>query len=413
MIPRQPLRPLPRKHQLHRPSLVGVRVIVQRAVHMRRAPHPRKLPSKIRPPQPARIRPFPERRRLPIVIPAKHQRIIFHRIPLRHVKPSAFFVCVPPDIKHLISCPPRVRLKLVISVPAINKHFRVVLIEDQRIFFDQLGLHQGLLNPKRNVQILVVPHRRRPRSIKRRITRRHIHKPPRLFHLLPVRLIQHSIHLDRPRRSPRRVVRHILLRTSIPRRRQLPLRPRRHRHRLPRAPRHHHQHQRHHTTRHRHRLHRNSPPRIGLQRVGHDIASHLPPLRFFFLHVIPSASRGSPPEAGDRRFRLRPEEICFFCLCSAGLQPGSFGCGLYLQPAENSSAPSHQKQQDSSTVSCCPPDAISQKTAADLSISLTYTLISGAATDIEAQPHPQTENPLQARSHNGRQTILQTHLLRI
>ncbi len=77
----------------------------------------------------------------------------------------------------------------------------------------------------------------------------------------------------------------------------------------------------------------------------------------------------------------------------------------------HSSPPSPQKKQDS--VSCCLPDAISQKTAADLTINVTYALISGAAADIEAQPHPPSENPLQVRLHRGRQTILQTHLLRI
>lgn len=78
----------------------------------------------------------------------------------------------------------------------------------------------------------------------------------------------------------------------------------------------------------------------------------------------------------------------------------------------NSSTPSQQKK-DSSTVSCCLPDAISQKTAADLSINVTYTLISGIALAIEDQSYPPTENPLDARLHSGRQTILQTHLLRI
>jgi hypothetical protein len=77
----------------------------------------------------------------------------------------------------------------------------------------------------------------------------------------------------------------------------------------------------------------------------------------------------------------------------------------------HSSPPSPQKKQDS--VSCCLPDAISQKTAADLSINVTYALISGAPIAIEDQSHPQTDNPLHAQLHRGRQTILQTHLLRI
>ena len=79
----------------------------------------------------------------------------------------------------------------------------------------------------------------------------------------------------------------------------------------------------------------------------------------------------------------------------------------------HSSTPSQQKKQDSSTVSCCLPDAISQKTAADLSINVTYALISGVAIDIEDQSHALTENPFHSRLRRGRQTILQTHLLRI
>ena len=80
----------------------------------------------------------------------------------------------------------------------------------------------------------------------------------------------------------------------------------------------------------------------------------------------------------------------------------------------NSSTPGDQKKQDASTISCCLPDAISQKTAADLSINVTYaTLVSGVAPAIEDQSYPPTENPLHVRLHGGRETILQTHLLRI
>jgi curli biogenesis system outer membrane secretion channel CsgG len=80
----------------------------------------------------------------------------------------------------------------------------------------------------------------------------------------------------------------------------------------------------------------------------------------------------------------------------------------------HSPTPSNQKKQDSSsTVSCCLPDAISQKTAADLNINVTYALISSVAIDVEDQPYALAENPFQAGLHGGRQTILQTHLLRI
>jgi hypothetical protein len=79
----------------------------------------------------------------------------------------------------------------------------------------------------------------------------------------------------------------------------------------------------------------------------------------------------------------------------------------------HSSPSSQQKKQDSSTVSCCLPDAISQKTATDLNISAAYATTSGVAIDLADQPYALAENPLPARLHSGRQTILQTHLLRI
>ena len=79
-----------------------------------------------------------------------------------------------------------------------------------------------------------------------------------------------------------------------------------------------------------------------------------------------------------------------------------------------SSAPSHPKKQDSIIVSCCLPDAISQKTAADLDIKVVAQApILGAAIDVADNSYTAPENPLHARLHGGRETILQSRLLRI
>jgi len=79
-----------------------------------------------------------------------------------------------------------------------------------------------------------------------------------------------------------------------------------------------------------------------------------------------------------------------------------------------SSTPSHPKKQDSITVSCCLPDAISQKTAADLNINVARAPIPGAAIiDVADNSYTAPENPLHPRLHSGRETILQTRLLRI
>jgi len=79
----------------------------------------------------------------------------------------------------------------------------------------------------------------------------------------------------------------------------------------------------------------------------------------------------------------------------------------------HSSPPSHQKKQDATTVSCCLPDAISQKTAAELKIFVTYEPIPSAKIDIEHKSYAATENFFHPRLRSGRQTILKTHLLRI
>jgi hypothetical protein len=80
----------------------------------------------------------------------------------------------------------------------------------------------------------------------------------------------------------------------------------------------------------------------------------------------------------------------------------------------HSSTPSHPKKQDSITISCCLPDAIAQKTAADLDINVVaHAPIPGAAIDVADNSYTAPENPLHPRLHGGRETILQTQLLRI
>src|SRR6516162_1479580 len=147
----KPLGPFPRKHQLYSPALVDVRVVVQRSFHMSRALYSRKLPPEIGPTQAARICSFPKSRRLPIVVSSKHQGIVLDRIEFRHVELPAFVECVAPNVKHLISGPARVGLEFVVSVPAVNENFHVVLIEDERVFFRDLRLHKRLFHPKCDV----------------------------------------------------------------------------------------------------------------------------------------------------------------------------------------------------------------------------------------------------------------------
>jgi len=80
----------------------------------------------------------------------------------------------------------------------------------------------------------------------------------------------------------------------------------------------------------------------------------------------------------------------------------------------HSSTPIPQKKQDSSSVSCCLPDAISQKSnpsvpqvgAAEAPVPSVQFHVPDAVCSV-------TANPPNVRSHRGRDTLLKTSLLRI
>jgi len=79
----------------------------------------------------------------------------------------------------------------------------------------------------------------------------------------------------------------------------------------------------------------------------------------------------------------------------------------------HSPASPNEKKQNPTSVSCCLPDAVSQKAAVDLNINLTDGPFSAVAIDIADHSYALAENPSRSLLHGGRQTLLQTHLLRI
>jgi len=79
----------------------------------------------------------------------------------------------------------------------------------------------------------------------------------------------------------------------------------------------------------------------------------------------------------------------------------------------HSPAAPNEKKQNPTSVSCCLPDAVPQKTAADLNINASHANPSELAIDIADHSYAQAKNPARSLLHGGRQTLLQTHLLRI
>ena len=80
----------------------------------------------------------------------------------------------------------------------------------------------------------------------------------------------------------------------------------------------------------------------------------------------------------------------------------------------HSSTPSPQKKQDSGSVSCCPPDAISQKsTPTTPPFCATEAPVPSTGFQILHGAHSLASVPTHPRSHRSRDTLLETHLLRI
>jgi hypothetical protein len=82
------------------------------------------------------------------------------------------------------------------------------------------------------------------------------------------------------------------------------------------------------------------------------------------------------------------------------------------QQAHSPAAP-NEKKQDPTSVSCCLPDAVPQKTAADLNINATHANPSELAIDIADHSYALAKNPSRSLLHGGRRTLLQTQLLGI
>jgi hypothetical protein len=80
----------------------------------------------------------------------------------------------------------------------------------------------------------------------------------------------------------------------------------------------------------------------------------------------------------------------------------------------HSSVPSKQKKQQRSSISCCLPDAISQKsTPTAIQVCVTESPVPGAGFPVADATPSLTAAPLHVRLHRGRDTLLQTRLLRI
>lgn len=82
--------------------------------------------------------------------------------------------------------------------------------------------------------------------------------------------------------------------------------------------------------------------------------------------------------------------------------------------SHHSSAPSPQKKQEPASISCCLPDAISQKsTPVTLELVATEAPVPSIGFDLPGMALPVTPFLRDVRSHRGRDTLLETHLLRI
>src|SRR5580765_8133770 len=78
------------------------------------------------------------------------------------------------------------------------------------------------------------------------------------------------------------------------------------------------------------------------------------------------------------------------------------------------SAPAQQKKQDSNSVSCCLPDAISQKsTPATLQICTTEAAVPSIGIQVPDAARSAAPNRRHAWSRRGRDILLETRLLRI
>lgn len=85
-----------------------------------------------------------------------------------------------------------------------------------------------------------------------------------------------------------------------------------------------------------------------------------------------------------------------------------------MPACHHSSAPSKQKKQQSSSISCCLPDAISQKsTPTDIQACATEAPVPSTGFQVAAATPSLTATPLRVPLHRGRDTLLQTRLLRI
>jgi len=80
----------------------------------------------------------------------------------------------------------------------------------------------------------------------------------------------------------------------------------------------------------------------------------------------------------------------------------------------HSSTPSPQKKQEPASISCCLPDAISQKsTPASVEVFATEAPIPSIGFALPDMARPVTPFLRDVRSHRGRDTLLEIHLLRI
>src|SRR5439155_15024008 len=121
----------------------------------------------------------------------------FGALELRRLRKAAAGVSLFPNEKRLVGGIERVDLKLIIGIPPGNEDLDIVVVIDRRVVGRIFRVHQRLLDPEGDIEVLVIPENGGTRVVNRRFASQNVHEARRTGRALPCGFVEVSIDADR------------------------------------------------------------------------------------------------------------------------------------------------------------------------------------------------------------------------